>query len=150
MNDRKSPSLVHAPGPPTFELHSLGWRAFQDLFAVVAREVWDQSAQPFADTHDAGRDGAFYGVWKDSANAPALARTPFVLQCKFVAHRDKTLTLSAISEELSKIRTLVSQGVCSAYILMTNARVTGHSEQKIRDAILAAGAKEALVLGASG
>lgn len=144
--DIRKPARIHAPGPPSFELYSLGWRAFQDLCAVVAREVWDQAAQPFADTLDAGRDGAFYGIWKDAASAPTLPDGPFVLQCKFIAQRDKTLTLSAVEDELAKIQKLVAQGVCGTYILMTNARVTGYSEQKIRQAILAAGAKEARIL----
>lgn len=138
---------VHAPGPPTYELHTLGWRSFQDLCAVVAREVWNESAQPFADTGDAGRDGAFYGSWKNSSTAPDLPEAPYVLQCKFMANRDNTLTLSGIEQELVKIRKLVSDGLCGSYILMTNARVTGASEARIRKAILAQGATDALVLG---
>jgi hypothetical protein len=46
--------VVHAPGEPDFELHTLGWRSFQDLCAAILREVWGQTVQPFADTRDAG------------------------------------------------------------------------------------------------
>jgi hypothetical protein len=147
MNLQTSAAHVHAPGPPTFELHTLGWRSFQDLCAAVLREVWDQSAQPFADTRDAGRDGAFYGSWQDNSAAPHLPDAPYVIQCKFIARRDQTLTLSNVQDELAKIKNLVEQGLCKTYILMTNARVTGYSEQKIRSAILAQGATDALVLG---
>ncbi|MFF7944518.1 hypothetical protein ACFZC5_32835 [Nocardia gamkensis] len=140
-------AAVHAPGTPTYELHTLGWRSFQDLCAVVAREVWNESAQPFADTRDAGRDGAFYGKWKNGSTAPLLSEAPYVLQCKFVAVRDKTLTLSSIQDELSKIRKLVSDGLCQSYILMSNARITGTSEARIRKAILAQGATDAHIFG---
>lgn len=58
---------MHAPGVPTYELHTLGWRAFQDLSATVLREVWGQTVQSFADTQDGGRDGAFYGIWHGTA-----------------------------------------------------------------------------------
>ena len=58
-------AVAAAPGPPSFELHTLGWRAFQDLCAVVIRTVWGQSVLVFADSNDAGRDGAFYGIWHD-------------------------------------------------------------------------------------
>ena len=34
---------VQAPGEPTFELHTLGWRAFQGLCAAVLSEVWGRS-----------------------------------------------------------------------------------------------------------
>lgn len=113
-------STVHAPGPATFELHTLGWRSFQDLCAAVLREVWGQSVQPFADTNDAGRDGAFYGMWRGTARSSDLPNGPFVLQCKFMARRDQTLSPSSIEDELAKIRKLVDRGLCESYVLLTN------------------------------
>ena len=67
MNRPSSIATVHALGPPTFELHTLGWRSFQDLCAAVLREVCGQSVQPFADSRDGGRDGAFCGQWSNSS-----------------------------------------------------------------------------------
>ena len=49
--------------PPTYELHSLGWKAFQQLCVSVASQLWGQTVQGFFDSHDGGRDGAFYGTW---------------------------------------------------------------------------------------
>lgn len=128
-------------------MHTLGWRSFQDLCAAVLREVWGQSVQPFADSQDGGRDGAFYGQWSNSSPGFDLPDGPFVLQCKFLAHRDKTLSLSGLEGELTKIKNLVSQGLCRSYLLMTNARVTGTSEQAIRRAIADQGVAHPLVLG---
>lgn len=146
-NRSSSIGTVHAPGPATFELHTLGWRSFQDLCAAVLREVWGQSVQPFADSRDGGRDGAFYGRWSNSSPGFDVPDGPFVLQCKFLAHRDKTLSLSGLDDELSKIKKLVSRGLCRSYMLMTNARVTGTSEQAIRQAVAAQGVAHPLVLG---
>jgi conflict system STAND superfamily ATPase len=145
------PARVVAPGPPAFELHTLGWRAFQDLCAGVLRTVWGQSAQAFADSNDAGRDGAFYGVWHDppgSAGSRDYLRGPFVLQCKHTKRADSTLSQSALAEEFDKVPGLVDRGLCHSYVLMTNARVTGNSEEKIRVRLRQAGVEHPLVLGA--
>src|ERR1700733_6383474 len=149
MATRASPALVHAPGAPTIELHTLGWRAFQDLCAAVLREVWGQSVQPFADSRDGGRDGAFYGTWANTTPTIELPDGPFVLQCKFLARRDQTLTLSAVEDELAKVKVLVDRGLCTSYVLMSNARVTGNSEAALRKALADQGVAHPIVLGGS-
>ena len=124
----RSPRRVVAPGSLTFELHTLGWRAFQDLCAAVLRQVWRQSVQSFADSDDAGRDGAFYGVWHDPSDPTGvqdLPPGPFVLQCKHTKSPDSTLSPSALEDEFGKVPALVDRGLCRSYILLTNARVTG-------------------------
>ena len=137
---------MHAPGVPAYELHTLGWHAFQDLCATVLREIWGQSVQSFADSRDGGRDGAFYGTWHDTTKAMELPEGPFVLQCKFIARRDKTLTLSAVQDELVKVRRLVDRGFCKSYVLLSNARVTGESDANIRKALSGEGVEHPLVL----
>lgn len=141
----RSTAQVHAPGPPTFELHTLGWKAFQDLCVAVFREVWGQAVQPFADSHDGGRDGAFQGIWTQASDAPGQLNGRFVIQCKFLSSPNSTLTLTSVKEELSKIARLVSLGICDTYVLITNARITATSEETIRQAILAQGTSQAQV-----
>ena len=51
----------------TYELHTLGWKAFQTLCVTIAGEVWGQTIQSFFDSHDGGRDGAFQGTWKSKS-----------------------------------------------------------------------------------
>jgi hypothetical protein len=144
------PARVVAPGPPVFELHTLGWRAFQDLCGAVVRTVWGQSAQAFADSNDAGRDGAFYGVWHDppaSTGLHDLLRGPFVLQCKHTKKAGSTLSAGDVEDEFDKVPSLVERGLCRSYVLMTNARVTGNSEEKILGRLRKAGVEHPLVLG---
>ena len=109
-------AIAAAPGSPTFELHTLGWRAFQDLCGAVMRTVWGQSAQVFADSNDAGRDGAFYGIWHKPPGAAApgdAIEGPFVVQCKHTKHAGATLSQSALEDEFAKVQALVD-AVCAA------------------------------------
>ena len=145
----KKQAVAAAPGSPTFELHTLGWRAFQDLCGAVMRTVWGQSAQVFADSNDVGRDGAFYGIWHDPPGAVApgdAIEGPFAVQCKHTKHAGATLPQSALEDEFAKVEALVERGLCRSYVLMTNARVTGYSEEKIRKRLLGAGVKHPFVL----
>ncbi|MEU9034869.1 restriction endonuclease [Streptomyces sp. NPDC048352] len=126
---------VVAVGSPRFTLHTLGWRAFQDLCAAVLREVWGQSVQAFADSNDGGRDGAFYGTWRSPDGPGPLGDVPagpFVLQCKHSKKADATLSPSELDDEFTKVAALVERGVCGTCVLLTNARVTGTSEEEIR------------------
>ncbi|MFF2205547.1 hypothetical protein [Streptomyces sp. NPDC058145] len=138
-----------APGSPRFALHTLGWRAFQDLCAAVLREVWGQSVQAFADSNDGGRDGAFYGTWQPSDELGGVRDVvpgPFVLQCKHTKKADATLAPSELEDEFTKVRALVERGVCATYVLLTNARVSGQSEEEIRRRLRACGVAHPLVL----
>ncbi|MEU3317392.1 restriction endonuclease [Streptomyces sp. NPDC006662] len=140
---------VVAVGSPRFTLHTLGWRAFQDLCAAVLREVWGQSVKAFADSNDGGRDGVFYGTWS-SPDGPGpfgdVPAGPFVLQCKHSKKADATLSPSELDDEFAKAAALVERGECGTYVLLTNARVTGTSEEEIRRRLRASGVAHPLVL----
>jgi len=116
----------------TYELHSLGWKAFQDLCITITSEIWGQTIQSFFDSHDGGRDGAFYGTWNTKQGESFQGA--FTVQCKFTAKRDKTFTISDLKDELAKAERLASRGLADNYILFTNARLTGASEAKIKAA----------------
>ncbi|MGZ4976088.1 MAG: nSTAND3 domain-containing NTPase [Methylobacter sp.] len=116
----------------TYELHSLGWKAFQDLCVTITSEIWGQTVQSFFDSHDGGRDGAFYGTW--NIKQGESFQGAFTVQCKFTSKRDKSLTLPDLKDELVKAERLASRGLADVYILFTNARLTGVSEEKIKEA----------------
>ncbi len=138
-----------APGPAAFELHTLGWRAFQDLCGAIVRTVWGQSAQAFADSNDAGRDGAFYGIWHGPPGGTGrrdFADGPFVLQCKHTKRAGSTLSESDLKDEFAKVPVLIERGLCRSYVLMTNARITGNSEETILRRLRDAGVEHPFVL----
>lgn len=118
-----------------YELHKLGWRAFQDLCAVVLQECLGQTFTAFADTNDAGQDGAFHGLWAVPADMPAAdladfstTAMPVVVQCKFSVDPSGTLAPSDLDEELTKIEALHARGLCDGYMVLTNLRVTGRTQ----------------------
>ncbi len=117
---------------PTYELHSLGWKAFQQLCLSIASEVWGQVVQGYFDSHDGGRDGAFHGVWRSKAGE--YFEGSFTVQCKFSSQPAKTLTLADLNDELSKAARLAARGLSDNYILFTSTRLTGVSEEKIKAA----------------
>ncbi|MBH5373370.1 nSTAND3 domain-containing NTPase [Bradyrhizobium glycinis] len=140
MNDDRNsiepqfgPAKVQA-SQPNYELHSLGWKAFQQLCVAIASEVWGQTAQGFYDSHDGGRDGAFHGQWETRSGE--IFSGSFTAQCKFTSQPSKVLRLSDLKDEVSKIERLAERGLAQNYFLFTNARLTGDFEEKLRQVIL--------------
>jgi hypothetical protein len=114
-----------------YELHSLGWKAFQDLCATIAREIWGQTIQIFFDSNDGGRDGAFHGTWKNEKGE--ILNGSFTVQCKFTAKTDKQLQVSDLSEEFDKAVRLAKRGLANNYILFSNAHLTGKVEETLKN-----------------
>ena len=112
----------------SYELHSLGWKAFQNLCVTVTAEIWGQTVQGFFDSHDAGRDGAFHGKWQSKEGE--------TFECKFTAKADLQIQLDDLKDELKKAKRLAERGLADNYFLFTNARITGNNELKIREAFL--------------
>lgn len=127
-----------------FALHTLGWKAFQDLAVAVASEVLDRPVQVFLPSKDGGRDGAFLGTWPGADGVPDAKST---IQCKFVGKAHATIKLADVSIELGKIGSLAARGLAHDYILLTNCGVSGEAEAAIVAALEDAGATRARVLG---
>jgi hypothetical protein len=127
-----TPPAIVTAAPTTYELHSLGWKAFQQLCVSVAAEVWGQTVQGFFDSHDGGRDGAFYGSWT-SKQAETFTGS-FTVQCKFSQKPDRMLTLAALADEKDKAARLASRGLADNYFLFTNMQLTGTTDEQIRAA----------------
>lgn len=139
--------------PLDYDLHKLGWRAFQDLCAVIMQQLLGQTFHTFADTNDAGRDGALHGQWAVSTDAPdedvapiTSAGVAVVAQCKFSVRLGGTLTPAMLVDEIMKVGRLHENGICDAYILLTNLRVTGRTEAWVRKQAAAVGVARVVVL----
>ncbi len=118
----------------TYELHTLGWKAFQTLCVTIVSEVWGQTVQSFFDSHDGGRDGAFHGKWKSKSGE--MFEGSFTAQCKFTSKAGKQIQLSDLNDELGKAKRLADRGLADNYFLFTNACLTGANEEVIRKAFL--------------
>ena len=130
----------------TYELHTLGWKAFQNLCATIVREIWGQTVQTFFDSNDGGRDGAFQGNWT-SQDGDTFKGT-FTVQCKFTLEAGKQLRLSELNDELIKAKHLSKLSLADNYFLFTNARLMGTAEESIRQAFEDCGIKQFKAYGA--
>ena len=120
-----------------YELHRLGWNSFQQLCQTICREVLGQTVESFLDSNDAGKDGAFAGIWTPAPGEVYAGR--FVIQCKFTADVGQNLKPSDIKDEIEKVRKLVAAGQCDVYVLMTNAGVSGSQTSKVKALLTQAG-----------
>jgi len=114
-------------------LHQLGWKAFQDLCVALVEERLGKQVQTFLPSSDAGRDGAFLGIWDGPSDGEST------IQCKFTSKADKNLTLSSLADELPKAKRLAQLGLAKSYVILTNYGVTGESELAIKKAFVDAG-----------
>ena len=127
-----------------FDLHKLGWNAFQQLCLTIVREVFGWSVQSFVDSHDGGRDGAFEGHW---SKGPDPNPGAYVVQCKFVAKPHAPLRMTDLKDEFSKAGRLAAAGRCDNYILMTNALLSGRMEERLHERFLQEGVTRFLCCG---
>ncbi|CAN7661884.1 hypothetical protein LJR034_005259 [Caballeronia sp. LjRoot34] len=129
--------------PVDYPLHTLGWKAFQDLCLAVAQECLQRPVQQFLPSYDGGRDGAFIGTWSDGTSSASST-----IQCKFTSIPNKNLALSVLVDELKKVPRLVEKGLAKDYVLITNYSITGETESEIGVALKAAGAESCRVFAA--
>lgn len=122
------PAKVQA-SEPTYELHSLGWKAFQDLCVTITSEVLGQTTQTFLPARDGGRDGAFHGTWHPEGGSGRDGS--FTVQCKF-SSRGAALHPADLHDEFAKAARLAKRGLATNYILMTNRSVSGEADAEIR------------------
>jgi DNA replication protein DnaC len=130
-----------------YDLHLLGWHAFQQLCLTITREILGQTVEIFLDSNDAGKDGAFSGTWKQIGSEDINGN--FVVQCKFTNQNNKNLTLSDLADEFNKIETLTANKRCDCYILMTNAGVSGRFKENYSKKLEALGVKSSKVFGSN-
>ncbi|MFM4911382.1 hypothetical protein ACEUCM_20425 [Aeromonas dhakensis] len=113
-----------------YELHSLGWKAFQNLCSTIVSEIWGQTVQIFFDSQDGGRDGAFNGHWENREGE--LYTGTFTVQCKHTTKSDSIIKLSDLASELEKAKRLAKRGLADNYFLFSNSKLTGINEEAIR------------------
>ncbi len=118
----------------TYELHTLGWKSFQDLCVTIVSEVFGQTVQAFLPSHDGGRDGAFHGDWSNLKEGGV--KGSYTVQCKFSSKEGGRLSLGLLTDEIEKAKRLAEKGLAENYVLMTNMGLSGSAEEEIREAFL--------------
>ena len=131
----------------TFALHQMGWSDFQSLCNSITREILGQTVVSYLDSNDGGRDGAFTGSWNQKGGESFSGE--FVIQAKHTTNTDTRLGPADFGDELDKAERLASLGRCDVYLLMTNARITGRTEEMLHADLRSRGIYQSRILGAT-
>ena len=130
----------------SFDLHSLGWKGFQDLCASVLSVVLGQTFEIMSAGADGGRDGAFNGTWAPQ-QSESLSGS-FTVQCKHSSRPGASLRMADIEGDIRNAKLLQQQGIADVYILLTNMKVTQSMSARIKDRLhREANIESVLILG---
>ncbi len=121
-----SGSLYHRD----FNIHTLGWKAFQDFVATVLTESLGFPPAIFSSTGDAGRDAAF----RTSGTPPFGLGGTYTVQVKFTSVKGRSLSLAGLKPEIKKAEALGRQGLARNYVVVTNCTVTAPAHAEIVNA----------------
>lgn len=98
---------MQAQGPNSdLAIHTLGWKAFQDLCAQVCAEVFCTTVSIYREAQDGGQDAVFQTRKADSNEATIEA----TVQCKFSSKAMKRLSVGDVTSELATVSELLAVG----------------------------------------
>jgi hypothetical protein len=139
--DNRLTRVAHGPWSD-LALHTIGWRAFQDLCSQVCEVVLGRPVEIYREAQDGGQDAVFLIPAKD-AKGDAIG----TVQCKHSSDPTKTIKISDLTPELDHVRELVRLGQADTYILMTNMSVNARAAVEMRCQLHALGVRKPHVLG---
>ncbi|BCX52904.1 hypothetical protein CTYAZ2_24860 [Comamonas testosteroni] len=124
-----------------FALHTLGWKAFQDLFAQVMEEELQTTVSVYREAQDGGQDAVFLTKSPDGLTAVGT------VQCKFSSKPDQRLRPSDITGEIEHVEQLVAKQMARVYYFVTSMGVDADVAREVRERLLAQGVVEPHVVG---
>jgi hypothetical protein len=131
-----------AEGPwSDLALHTIGWKAFQDLCSQVCEEVLKRPVEIFREAQDGGQDAVFLLQQQGGDAATAT------VQCKHSHDASATLRPGDLTKELDVVRELARIHQAHTYVLMTSMSVDAPVAIKIKNSLRDAGVRRAHVLG---
>ncbi len=122
-------------------LHTIGWRAFQDLCSQVCEVVLGSPVEIFREAQDGGQDAVF--LIPSKAGAPPIG----TVQCKHTSEAGKALRASDLSAEVGNVEELVRAGQADTYAFMTNMSVDAPVAAAMRAKLRALGVRKPHILG---
>ena len=124
-----------------FALHTLGWKAFQDLCAQVMEEELRTTVSVYREAQDGGQDAVFLAKSLDGLTAVGT------VQCKFSSKADQRLRPSDITGELEHVEQLVAKQMARVYYFITSMGVDADVAREVRERLSAQGVVEPHVVG---
>jgi hypothetical protein len=104
VNNDQPPKRRQVQGPWTdLALHTLGWKAFQDLCAQTCEEILRLPVEIFREAQDGGQDAVFLS----RAPKGVAMHRPATVQCKFTSKALAKLKPSDLRAEETHVTSLV-------------------------------------------
>lgn len=142
MGEVQSTRQREAQGPwSDLALHTIGWRAFQDLCSQVCEVVLSRPVEIFREAQDGGQDAVF--LIPSGSDAPAIG----TIQCKHTSEAGKALKAGDLSGEIENVEELVKAGLADTYVFMTNMSIDAPVAAKMRARLRALGVRKPHILG---
>lgn len=133
--------------PGRYNLHRLGWSAFEDLCMQVLRVVLGETCTRFVAGPDGGRDGWFRGQAAGLLATQNRVSGNFLIQCKHTSIPHNALEQHHLRRERIKVEHH-AQDEALHYIIMTNRSISAQNEEEIRKTFESIhGVSSCLVLG---
>ena len=142
LNERPAPRDRHAHGLwSDLALHTIGWRAFQDLCSQVCEVVIGRPVEIFREAQDGGQDAVFLiPAGKDVLSIGTV-------QCKHTSDATRTLKLSDLNAEIAHVTDLVKASQADTYIFMTNMSIDAPVAAAMRTRLRTLGVRKAHIFG---
>ena len=122
-------------------LHTLGWKAFQDLCAQICEEVLQRPVAIYREAQDGGQDAVF--LFKKSKKITATG----TVQCKFTSDPRRRLKLNDLAGEKNSVNELVAKGEADTYYYITNMGIDAPVAADIRKELKSLGVINPEVFG---
>lgn len=122
-------------------LHTIGWRAFQDLCSQVCEVVLGRPVEIFREAQDGGQDAVFL------IPSPNGEQPIGTIQCKHTSDAGKALKISDLSAEIGHVAELVKGGQADTYAFMTNMSVDAPVAVTMRAKLRELGVRKPHILG---
>jgi Novel STAND NTPase 3/Restriction endonuclease len=122
-------------------LHTLGWKAFQDLCAQICEEVLQQPVAIYREAQDGGQDAVF--LFKKSKKTTGTG----TVQCKFTSDHRRRLKLTDLRGEINNVKELVAKGEADTYYFITNMGVDAPVAADIRKELIPLGVTNPQIFG---
>jgi hypothetical protein len=122
-------------------LHTIGWRAFQDLCSQVCEVVLGRPVEIFREAQDGGQDAVF--LTSSGSDPPSIG----TIQCKHTSEAGKALKAGDLSGEIENVEELVKAGLADTYAFMTNMSVDAPVAAAMRARLRALGVRKPHIFG---
>jgi hypothetical protein len=143
QHDKTLPTPPAVQGPwRDLALHTIGWKAFQDLCAHVLEDVLKLPVEVYREAQDDGQDAVFL-----TKKRGLDVGTPTTVQCKFSTIASRSLKAADLTKEEEHVVALKAAGYADRYVLMTSMSVSAPVASAIKARLRELGVRNPHVLG---